>query len=104
MKKIYDNLIYYTICENLYNNINKTNYTSFINMCNNLHYLTVASKPLSTELYDLLTLTLDNINLFYGLNDVDTINYINIFIKNKLWGKHYKCVRMLKLHVNNPCT
>ena len=101
MRERYDNLIYYTICETLYNNINKTNYTSFINMCNNLYYLTIGSKTLSTELYDLLTVSSNNINLFYGLNDVDAIDYINNFIRNKMWTKHYKCVRILKNYTKN---
>jgi len=101
MRERYDNLIYYTICENLYNNINKTNYTSFVNMCNNLYYLTVGSRPLSTELYNLLTLSSNNINLFYGLNDADTINYINNFIRNKMWVKYYECVRVLKNYTKN---
>lgn len=101
MKENYDNLIYYTICENLYNNINKTNYSSFVNMCNNLYYLTIGSRPLSTELNNLVTLSLNNINLFYGLKDVETINYINNFITNKMWTTHYECVRVLKNYTKN---
>lgn len=101
MIETYDNLIYYTICENLYTNINKTKYTSFVNMCNNLYYYTIVSRPLSKELYDLLVLSSNHIILFYGLNKSDSIVYINNFIKNKMWTRHYKCVRVLKNYTKN---
>jgi len=75
----YTALINYKICESLYLNMKKTNYQTFVNMCNNLK-TAIEIKDINGDLERLVHYTANEIKILYSIPYYDTIPLIYNFV------------------------
>jgi hypothetical protein len=97
----YNHLIYYAICEILFDERKKTNYNSFHNMCASIKTNISHGEPLSTEQYKVIATTMSEISYLYGLSDDDTVMLLNNFFNEELWVKYTDIVAIFKSHLKN---
>ena len=97
---MYENLVYYRICEELYNQMKKTNYSTFKNMCNNLRdtimndvYVGEAGKIMSNVMLEL--------SVLYGMEAADTAEFLLEFLRDKKWEQYYEIVLTFKNRTPN---
>jgi hypothetical protein len=101
MKKFYDNLVYFTITEILYDQMKSTNFGSFGNMCNTININITHGEPLSSEEYRVVANTMSEISYLYQLSDDDTVNYLNHYFKKEIWNLMIDIVVKYKFFAKN---
>lgn len=95
MNSKYDNLIYYSICENLYENMKITKYSTFTNMCNDIRYNINNDLKLTSEQYKVLQKTLETLNIVYNEHEDKMLKYVKFFFNQKIWKKYMKIIIIL---------
>ncbi len=95
-KREYEHLIYYTICEKLFEEHKKTNFLTLNNMCKTIKTNITNGLALSTEEYKVLSKTMSEITYLYGLDDNDMVNLVNHFFKSELWDSYIDIVVIFK--------
>jgi len=100
-KKEYENLIYYSICEVLYDEMKNTNFSTYSNMCKTIKVNVLHGEPLSSEEYKLITKTMSEISFLYGLDNDNIIHFITNFLKNDKWELFIDVVVVLKTFSKN---
>lgn len=95
----YKNLIRYTITEIIYEELGKTNYKSFNNLCINIgNSITKAIKTNRDE-YLILTRIVNELSLIYDENSENITTYLEEFFKNEDWKIDIDFVRTIKKNV-----
>lgn len=95
MNTKYDKLIYYSICECLYENMGLTKYTTFRNMCKGIGYNLNNGLNLTPEQYNAISESLLTLNIIYAEDDVKMGQYIQTFFKEEKWKGYMKTVMIL---------
>lgn len=102
MEKDYKELIYYSLCESLYENMRKlTNYTTFINMCSNIKNYINSDFPISGELNKITKKSVNDISELYGLDKKECVEHMLNFFKDEVYLKYYKIVNIIKRNSKN---
>ena len=100
-KKEYDNLIYYSICEVLFDEVKKTNFSTLNSLCKTINTNITYGNAFSTEEYKSLANTMSEISFLYGLDDNETVELVNAFFKNEMWTLYGDIVAIFKLQLKN---
>ena len=58
-------------------------------------------EPLSTDQYKVIANTMSEISYLYGLDDDDTVMFVNNFFKNQMWSHYAEIVAVLKTQLKN---
>lgn len=99
MEKNYDNLIYYSICECLYEEMKRNKVVSksrtFRNLCNSIGQNLNSGQSLTSEQFDVMVKVIQSIHLIYGEDDGKIGNYISEFFKQEMWKKYQEIVTTL---------
>jgi len=95
----YQNLIDYRICELLYIEMKKTNYSTFKNMCENLKQIAVNGVKVKS-LENILANVISEISILYAIDFDDSAKIIVSFLKNEKWSKYHDIV--LAFYKNTP--
>lgn len=96
----YKELIYYTICECLYEELTilrsstKTS-TTFKNLCGGIRLNLTKGSPLSTQQYTTLANTIRKVNLIYGESDGIIGDYVLNFFGDKIWETYQREIMIL---------
>jgi hypothetical protein len=101
MEEDFNHLVAYAICERLYFEMAKTNYSSFGAMCQNLQDAILNGLPLSSELYKVLSKTMTSISKLYGFEDEEMAEHITSFLESRKWEEYKECVIVLKNNTKN---
>ena len=102
MEKDYQELIHYSLCESLYDNMRKlTNYTTFTNMCSNIKDYINSDFPIPSELYKLTMTSVNEISELYGINKNESTEHMLNFFKEEIYLKYYKIVNVIKTNCKN---
>lgn len=99
----YDELIYYSICECLYEEMKTNKVTSkstrFKTFCHGLGINLLNEITLTAEQYDVLSKTMDKVSIIYGETDENLNTYMIKFFEDKIWLKYDKIVIILKTNL-----
>lgn len=97
----YKNLIYFTICEIMLDNLVKTNYTTLTNMCVNIHNNLSNGLMVDKKLKILIDEIIVGLKNKYYISDSESITYISDFIVDKEWVNNIKLVKVFKMLSKN---
>lgn len=98
-KQEYEHLIYYTICDVLYDNLKKTNYSTLNSLCKSIYTAIIHDVSIGTEEYKILALLLNEISKLYGLSDDESIIIVRKFFKEQMWLVYGEIVGVMKAHL-----
>jgi len=101
MNEDFDNLVFYAMCESLYLQKDKTNYTSFNGMCQNMHDSIMNNLPMSSDLYKVVSNMMSDIIILYGFDSDEMADYVSMFIVGEKWEIYKEFVIILKQHTRN---
>lgn len=95
-------LVYYSLCESLYDNMRKfTNYTTFINMCSNIKNYINSDFPIPGELNIVIKSTTSYVSYLYGIKEEETKEYLIYFLDNDVYLRYHKIVSVIKANCKN---
>lgn len=95
----YEHLIYYTICESLFDAMKQTNFSTLSSMCKTINQNISNGLMLSTEEYKVITKTMNEVSLLYGLEDYEMIEPIKNFFSLRMWETYGEIVYIYKTHL-----
>ena len=99
----YDELIYYSICECLYDEMKANKITSqstrFKTFCHGLGINLLNGITLTSEQNDILNKSMGNVAMIYGESDETLATYMLEFFEAKIWMKYDKIVILLKTNL-----
>lgn len=99
----YDELIYYSICECLYDELKANKFTNhntrFKTFCHMIGINLLNNISLTSEQYDILTKTINKLTIIYGESDGKISQYIITFFEGKMWMKYSNIVITLKTNL-----
>lgn len=96
MSTKYDNLIYYSICECLYENMGETKYSTFRNMCNGIGENLNNGLNLTIEQYNAISKAMYTLDIIYHEDKNVMGDYVRKFFEEEIWKKYMKPVTVLK--------
>jgi hypothetical protein len=97
----YKNLIYFTICEIMLDNLVKTNYTTLTNMCVNIYNNLSNGLMIDKKLRILIDEIIVELKNKYYISDSESIAHISDFIIDKEWVNNIKLVKVFKMLSKN---
>ena len=101
MKNDYDRLIYFTICDVLYDEMLKTQYYSFDSFCKNLAYCIIGNGSITKDQYKIISKLLKTISEYYEIDRDSVGGYIREFFNKEMYLIYGKTVMVIKSNVKN---
>lgn len=101
MENDYNNLIYFAICDKLYDEMLKTNYSSFDNFCKNLKYSIIGGGNITGEQYKIIANLIRVISGYYEIDKDYVGTYIREFFDREIYLIYGKTIMVIKTNVNN---
>jgi|TARA_Y100000389_G_scaffold82433_2_gene79034 hypothetical protein len=98
-KEEYEHLIYYTICDTIFNEVKNTNFSTVGNLCKTISTNITYGTSISTEEYKVLSKTIKEISFMYGLSDNETIDITNTFFKKEMWLVYSDIIGVMRAHL-----
>jgi hypothetical protein len=98
MSKI-DNYIILSIAEKAYEIFNKTNFSTYSSFCKKLG-LAISTDTMTQKEKFFVFQILDEIDIIYGLKDVETFKYIKAFFMLDVneFGDYYKYIKTMEFY------
>lgn len=100
MSQKYNKLIRYTICETIYDQMAKTQYTSFTTLCKNLGDCVLKDISIQSKDYDIITEIVGNLALMFDESDDNMQKYLVKFFEDEEWRLDIDFIKVIKKNTN----
>lgn len=101
MENEYNRLIYFNICDVLYDEMLKTQYYSFDTFCKNLGYSIIGNGNITGEQYKIISNLLRVISEYYEIEKDSVGSYIREFFEREMYLIYGKTIMVIKSNVKN---